>query len=242
METTIRSLAPGVYAMDQGMVRCFLITGCEGALLLDTGAEPCGLPALVRSLTDLPLTVVQTHGDGDHTAGSDQFDKIFAHPAEFDVICKFRPQLWERLLPIREGDIFDLGGRVLEVIEAPGHTPGSICLLDRNHRALFAGDTLSYGPVFLFGDHRDVPAYRATLEKLRALPDYDTVYPCHNTCPVDRSVIGELLAAVDGALDGSIAPAPVEGMPMPEGARPDCYRYGRCGILYIKPENQEVIS
>ena len=235
METTLSLVSAGVYAIDQGMVRCFLIVGDQRALLLDTGAAPCDLLSMIRSVTDLPLTVLQTHGDGDHTANSGLFEHIYAHPAEFDVIRRFRPELTAKLHPITEASSFDLGGRVLQVIEAPGHTPGSICLLDRTSRILFSGDTLSYGPVFLFGEHRNIHTYRKTLEKLQILGGFDTIYPCHNTCPVSLTVIPALMAAVDGALDGSISPESTD-MPMPDGAKPLCYSAGKCGILYI-PES-----
>ena len=234
LKTTVNRLSNGVWAIDQGMVRCFLIVGNEKALLLDTGAGECDLLGLIRDITPLPVTVVQTHGDGDHTANSQAFPEIYAHPAEFPVLTRFRPDWSPRLLPVAEGDVFDLGGRTLEVIEAPGHTPGSICLLDRDSRILFSGDTVSYGPVFLFGAHRDIRTFRKTLDKLRALEGYETVYPCHNTCPVSPAVIEDLKAAVDGALDGTIAPEPFGDMPMPDGAKPACYRHGDSGILYIK--------
>ena len=236
MKTKLVDLGNGVYAFDQEMVRCFLIVGNRHALLFDSGAAPCDLPGMIRSITQLPLWVVQSHGDGDHTANSAQFPEIYAHPAEFPLLEGGRNPWRSTLLPVTEGDQFALGDRTLEVIEAPGHTPGSICLLDRENRCLFAGDTLGYGPVFLFGDHRDVPAYRRTLDKLHELQDFETVYPCHNTCPVSRDVIPELMAAVDGALDGSIPPAPSGDMPLPPGGgpAPQVYSSGRCGILYIR--------
>lgn len=233
LDTRMDKLAEGVWAIDQGMVRCFLIVGTERALLLDTGAGPRDLMGYVRSATDMPVTLVQSHGDGDHTANSALFSEIFAHPAEHDVILRFRPGLAGRLRPTGEGDVFELGGRSLEVVEAPGHTPGSICLLDRENCVLYSGDTVSYGPVFLFGAHRDIRTYRRTLDKLWALEGYETVYPCHNTCPVGRDIIPELMAAVDGTLAGTIPGRPVEGPPLPDGAAPLCYAAGRCGILYI---------
>ena len=236
LKTTMYPVSDGVWAIDQEMVRCFLIVGAERALLLDTGAGECDLMGMIRSVTDMPLLVVQSHGDGDHTGNSQLFSEIYAHPAEFPILTRFRPDWKPALLPVAEGYVFDLGGRRLEVIEAPGHTPGSICLLDRENRILFSGDTVSYGPVFLFGSHRDIAAYRSTLVRLKALDSFDTVYPCHNTCPVSPEVIGKLIAAVDGALDGSIQPDPFGDMPMPDGARPECYRVEDCGILYIKDE------
>ena len=232
LTTTVQQISDRVYAFDQGMVRSFLILGEEKALLLDTGAGPCDMKAMIRELTPLPVILVQTHGDGDHTANSDQFPEIFAHPAEFDVILRFRTELREKLRPVTEGHVFDLGGRALEVIEAPGHTPGSICLLDRENRILFSGDTLSYGPVFLFGGHRDIRSFRKTLDKLRDLGGFDVIYPCHNTCPVTPKVIGALAAAVDGALDGTLEGTASDMGPMPGEEKPLCYTIGDCGILY----------
>lgn len=232
LTTTIQELSPGVWAIDQVMVRCFLIVGKEKALLLDTGAGECDMHSLIRTITDLPVTVVHSHGDGDHTENDSQFPEIYADPKENPIILRFRPQLPSTLLPVQEGDVFDLGDRTLEVVEAPGHTPGSICLLDRANGILFSGDTLGYGPVFLFGDHRDIHTYRKTLDKLDTLTGYDVIYPCHNTCPVSRDVIGELKAAVDGALNGTITPTPNTDMPMPDGLAPQVYCWGKAGILY----------
>lgn len=229
--TTVKRVSSGVWALEQEIVRCFLIVGQQRALLLDTGAEPCDLMGMIREITPLPLVVLNTHGDGDHTANNNQFRDIHAHPNEFATIRRFRPDLTSTLHPITELSAFDLGDRVLHVIETPGHTPGSICLLDRKNRILFSGDTLSYGPVFLGGDHRDIHTYRETLVKLMTMGGFDTIYPCHSTCPVSLSVISALLAAVDGALDGSIAPEPSD-IPTPDGLQPMVYTVGKCGILY----------
>lgn len=231
MKTTLLKLTDRIWAIDQVMVRSFLIVGSEKALLLDTGASDVALPALIRSVTELPLVVIHSHGDGDHTENDSKFPRIYAHPAEFPIIHRFRPDLCTELLPVHGGDIFDLGGILLEVVEAPGHTPGSICLLDRENRILFSGDTLGHGPVFLFGDHRDVHTYRKTLDALESITDYDIIYPCHNTCPVDKAVIRELKAAVDGALSGTIIPTEND-MPMPDGLCPKVYSVGKSGILY----------
>lgn len=118
-ETVLRQIDEQAWAIEQDFVRCFLIVGEEKVLLLDTGAEPVEIMGLIRSVTDREVVLVQTHGDGDHTANSGRFPVIYAHPAEFDVILRFRPELAGLLRPVREGDVFDLGGFALEVVEAP---------------------------------------------------------------------------------------------------------------------------
>ena len=46
--------------------------------------------------------------------------------------------------PVKEGDVFDLGGKTLEVYELPGHTPGGIVLLLKEDRILFTGDGVNH--------------------------------------------------------------------------------------------------
>ena len=66
-----------------------------------------------------------------------------------------------------EGDIIDLGERKLEVVHVPGHTPGSITLLDREERCLIGGDPIQIdGEIYMFGLHRDMEAYVFGLEHL----------------------------------------------------------------------------
>ena len=44
---------------------------------------------------------------------------------------------------MKEGDIFNLGDKELEIIEMPGHTAGSVCILDRKDKVLFSGDNVN---------------------------------------------------------------------------------------------------
>ena len=43
------------------------------------------------------------------------------------------------MIPVKEGDIIDLGDRPLEIIDNPGHTPGSIAILEVKNRVLIGG-------------------------------------------------------------------------------------------------------
>jgi len=48
----------------------------------------------------------------------------------------------EDVIDIHDGDVIDLGGVQIEVLELGGHTPGSVLFVDRTHKCLFTGDAL----------------------------------------------------------------------------------------------------
>jgi hydroxyacylglutathione hydrolase len=96
---------------------------------------------------------------------------------------------------IDEGYIFDLGGRKLEVIHIPGHSPGSIALFDRSHRLLFTGDTVTYYNIWYFVD--SCLPFSVLLKSYQKLIPYkkevDAVYPAHGKNPIPNTVIDELI-------------------------------------------------
>ena len=75
---------------------------------------------------------------------------------------------WEITAYTQDGDKFDLGGRVIEVISTPGHTPDAISLIDRANRLLFTGDTYYPAPIWLFRPETDLDAYAASIRVLAA--------------------------------------------------------------------------
>lgn len=71
---------------------------------------------------------------------------------------------------LEEGDVIDLGNRSLTVLHLPGHTPGSIGLLDEHDGTFFSGDVVYDDLLIDMLPEADVTAYRASLERLRSLP------------------------------------------------------------------------
>ena len=112
------------------------------------------------------------------------------------------------MLPVKDGQIFDLGGRKLEVIETPGHTPGEIVLLDAAHKMLFTGDN-SNTLVWLFlPNSLPLEVYLQTLKKLDSrATEFTTIYPGHGK-PMPNTFIGEQITCVRGILDGTIKGEP----------------------------------
>lgn len=189
-ETRIINYGNGIYALDQGMVRMFLIEGNEKALLFDAGVEKAPVMELIRQATKLPVELCLSHSDHDHTANAGLFDILYIHEAEMERYERNGRPEGQNLVPVHEGFCFELGGRELTVLHCPGHTPGSIALLDRKDELIFPGDTLSHASVFMFGDGREDKAYLKTLERLEELYEegaFRTIYPCHGECPLELS-------------------------------------------------------
>jgi glyoxylase-like metal-dependent hydrolase (beta-lactamase superfamily II) len=76
------------------------------------------------------------------------------------------------------------------VVELPGHTPGSIGLIDHEENALFSGDAVYEGGLIDTLPESDVGQYLGTMEILRTL-DVDVVYPGHGE-PFERERLREL--------------------------------------------------
>src|SRR5258708_25561373 len=105
------------------------------------------------------------------------------------------------------GDKIDLGGRVLEVIATPGHTPDSIALLDTANGLLFTGDTYYPGPIFLYRPETDLDGYEASIQKLAGLaPRLKLLLPAHNVPVADPSDLQRVLVAIRQARSGKLKP------------------------------------
>lgn len=148
-DLTVTALEEGVWVIEtDDRTTMYLVEGTERALLIDTGTHPCELDAVVRRFTDKPLRVALTHAHYDHAGGIAFFDEIFMHPADTVLLARL-PKYEGRVRFLREGDRFDLGGKVLEVLETPGHTPGSVVFVDRAAGICYTGDAIGSGQVWL---------------------------------------------------------------------------------------------
>jgi glyoxylase-like metal-dependent hydrolase (beta-lactamase superfamily II) len=197
-------IAGSAWRIEENGVRATLIAGAERAMLVDTGFGTGDIRQIAEGLTELPITLVISHADGDHTGGNKYFDVAHMSPAEFALYYEKAPAE-AKVAPLWGGDVIDLGGRSFEVIDIPGHTPGSIALLDRENRVIITGDTISAGPVFMFGKHRSLLAYIASLERLLTIKDaFDTVYPSHGEFPLGSDAVGSALAGAKLLMAGKL--------------------------------------
>ena len=106
-------------------------------------------------------------------------------PKGFDSEA-YATRSWKITAYTHDGDRFDLGGRTLEVIATPGHTPDAISLFDRTNGLLFTGDTYYPAPIWLFRPETDLDAYAASIRRLAALAPQvrwswaPTIFPSHH--------------------------------------------------------------
>ncbi|AUY49435.1 MBL fold metallo-hydrolase [Streptomyces sp. CB01881] len=92
-----------------------------------------------------------------------------------------------------DGDRIDLGDRTLTVLHLPGHSPGSIALLEERTGVLFSGDVVYDGHLIDDLPDSDVPAYRRSMESLAQL-DVSVVHPGHGRS-FDQTRLRELAHA-----------------------------------------------
>ena len=115
------------------------------------------------------------------------------------------------IIPVCDGDTLDLGGRELEIVELPGHTPGSIAVLDRSRRALISGDPIQNGRIFMFGPARDLRQYLTSLRDLqKRIGEFDAIWPAHGSFPISPDQIGKLAIAAERILAGQVAWEPFD--------------------------------
>ena len=215
----------------------YLIVGKKRALLFDTGMGISDIRKVAAELTKLPVVVLNSHTHDDHVGGNWQFDTIYGMDTDFtrqnargsredaqaeitpDQICGTLPQgfdpkayvtrPWKIKAYVHDGDRFNLGGRVIEVIATPGHTPDAIALIDRSNQLLFTGDTYYPAPIWLYRPETDLDAYAASIRRLAALaPAVKLVLGAHNIPVAPPGVLPRLVTAFADVRAGKISPTP----------------------------------
>jgi glyoxylase-like metal-dependent hydrolase (beta-lactamase superfamily II) len=215
----------------------YLIVGEKRALLFDTGMGISDIKKVTSELTKLPIIVLNSHTHDDHVGGNWQFTDVYGMDTDFtrknamgskedaqaevtpDQICGTLPagfdpktyvtRPWKITAVILEGDRLDLGGRKLEVLATPGHTPDAISLIDRANGLLFTGDTYYPAPIWLFRPETDLAAYATSIRRLAALaPQVKLVLGAHNIPVASPTVLGQLVSAFDKVQSGKVPSAP----------------------------------
>lgn len=119
----------------------YIVEGNDRALLIDAGTKIANLDEIVARITEKPVTLVATHVHPDHTGSAiNQFDEIWINAADMVNVESVMKGYKGKINYLSDGQVFDLGGREIEVIFTPGHTPGSTTFFDREAGYGFSGD------------------------------------------------------------------------------------------------------
>jgi hydroxyacylglutathione hydrolase len=209
----------------------YLLLGSHEALLFDTGPGIYSIRAVVRSLTKLPVLVIPSHLHFDHVGDVQEFDNVrlldtpalrsqvhagyFVEPPEQYLLRaakRFRVSGW-----IADGQTIDLGGRLIQLLSTPGHTPDSVSLIDASHQRLFTGDIVNRIVTLCDVPGSDVHAMAASLHRLLELAPADSpAYEAHSELPIQPAELKMLAAGIAAIAAGQASSKPMclAGIPM----------------------------
>lgn len=154
------------------MTTMYLIEGKEKAMLIDTGTKCEDLDKVVQRITQKPVFVVVTHLHGDHAGNISYFDDIYLHPADTLLMSHLQKPYEGTMHFIDDGKVFDLGGKHIEVRHMPGHTPGSVVLLDWQSGNCYSGDAFGSGQVWCqLWPNSPMATYAASCQKMLDIMD-----------------------------------------------------------------------
>ena len=194
---------------------CYLLNGSGRSLLIDTGLGIFNIYDEVRKLTDNPVTAVATHIHWDHIGGLKYFPDFYAHRKELKWLSGEFPLPIEMIkkmavghcdLPenydidtytvfqgmstrvLNDGDIIDIGGRRIQVLHTPGHSPGHMCFWEKEKGYLFTGDLVYKGTLFAYYPSTNPEDYLKSLEKISQLP-VERVFPGDHSLDIQPEIL-----------------------------------------------------
>lgn len=203
---------------------CYLLCGMCAALLIDTGLGVADIRGVVDGLTSLPVLAAATHAHWDHVGGYGAFAHRAVHAAEAPWLagqfplplpvvkrnllkepCAFpagfqidRYRVFQGRTEhiLHDGDRIDLGGRRVDVLHTPGHSPGHCCFYEEERGYLFAGDLVYGGCLDAFYPTTDPALFRRSVKRLQSLA-VTRVFPGHHRLHIDTGMIGAIADAFD---------------------------------------------
>ena len=277
----VQKLDDDLYVITEAeLVHFYLILGQKKAVLLDAGFGYQDIRPIISSITDLPVILVLTHGDPDHSYGSEYFGDVWLYQPDYGQIMGFdvrherqfaaelglkflkenNPEAIERfdskafaeksllriLTPhfVQDGELFDLGGKTLEVIVTPGHSYGHIMLLDRAKKRLFSGDMIcDYAIIYFFESDRNAPFSMAlnSWKKIKRLEkDIKDIYSSHGQNPITMEFVDAYIECFSGEFQQNyVKDKPFSREPLGRGYQ---HIYKTVNILYSDKRLEEFLG
>ena len=143
---------------------------------LEASRIEAGLRPISLRIADWPETTVQALRAGGYPLAE---ELVTAYPCDDFDSAAVGVDPVEVTRTVKEGDSIDLGDRTFTVLHLPGHSPGSIGLLEAERGILFSGDAIYDGPLLDELPGCSIPDYITTMERLRSL-DVTVVHAGHD--------------------------------------------------------------
>ena len=248
----------GIYSVTNSSGHTFyIVEGYERSAIIDTGCtRGRKIVPLIRQYTKKELLLFITHAHSDHIYHMDEFDEVYMNHREFELSDSFLQLMMEdkqlnlrQTKDVRTGTVIDLGGKTLEVLEVPGHTPGSIVIWEKEGDHLFVGDAIGSGNDVWMQWPSALPLdqYYPSLLRLlcwiverkghiqllggHARQCFDSPLLTYN--PLSLGWLCDLIDLVDQVLCGKIIGQPSNVDIVLELEPPLCARYGRAILQYM---------
>jgi len=185
------------YTLGELATNSYLVESQGKCLIIDPADLPEFLAEKIYLLNLKPQAIVATHGHFDHLLGARGLELIFKIPffinhqdqflvkkikqsAEFWLKRPFEEPLPKIGKELKDKDKLKIGNEVLEVIATPGHTPGSVCFINKKNKILFSGDLVFKEGVgrtdFSYGSEKTL---EKSIAKILKLSDDYIIYPGH---------------------------------------------------------------
>lgn len=223
-DLTITPVGNGTWVVETtDKTTMYILEGADRALLIDTGTKCEKLDKVVRSITRKPVDVVATHCHYDHVGNVKYFDNVYMHPADSVLIPGGPMKDYKgKITYVREGHTFDLGGRRIDVYEMPGHTPGSIILVEEARHDAYTADAFGSGQVWLqLSPRPSVASYILTCERMMRLMEekgIEKLWPGHYPYlkhPLGMSYMQDMITLARKVNEGDVTDARVFGEDIP---------------------------
>jgi glyoxylase-like metal-dependent hydrolase (beta-lactamase superfamily II) len=172
----------------------------------------------VRSITDLPLLVIASHGHFDHVGGSIYFDEVYMKKEDFSLFSEYSHDIMNSWIKDLCGlkstdayvydckewssfryldfDSFDLGDIECQIIPLPGHTIGSVGVYIPSKRLLLSGDALTPVMCMNFSNHGPLEMEYDTLQKVLQM-DIDYYLTSHHNYKMGKGEISRMIECIE---------------------------------------------
>jgi len=165
------------------------LVGANAVFILDPGEDRDDghFERIVEAVGDSRVAaVIPSHGHPDHWPLAPRLARHFGAPVRFfGEHSGFNVDQ-----PLGDGEILEAGGVRLETLYTPGHTRDHLSFLLVQEHALFPGDlVMGWSTSIIAPPEGDLTQYLASLERVRAIPDLEILYPAHGEAivtPYDR--------------------------------------------------------